>query len=107
MMGKDDVMKMYILIKKSVPLGLAVNAAAHASLMCYLKYEDTEEMQIWLKESFKKVTCSVSDEEFEEARKLADHALVTESALDGAEIALGFKPMQYHPEEFFKYKLLK
>ena len=35
------VVKMYILIRESVPLGFAVLAAAHSSLAAYLKFRDT------------------------------------------------------------------
>jgi len=38
-------MKMYILIKESVPLGFALVASAHASLAAYLKFKDSEEMK--------------------------------------------------------------
>ena len=41
-------MKMYILIKDSVPLGYAIVAAAHASLAAYLKFQDCEEVRQWL-----------------------------------------------------------
>ena len=33
-------MKMYILIRESVPLGVAMLAAAHDSLACFLKHKD-------------------------------------------------------------------
>jgi hypothetical protein len=41
-------MKMYILIKDTVPLGIAVVAAAHASLAAYLKFKDSPEVEQWL-----------------------------------------------------------
>ena len=41
-------MKMYILIKESVPVGFAMVAAAHASLAAYLKFQDASEVQDWL-----------------------------------------------------------
>jgi hypothetical protein len=31
-------MKMYICIKQDTPVGMAMNSAAHASLICHLKY---------------------------------------------------------------------
>ena len=36
-------LRMYILIRESVPVGFAVLAAAHASLAAYLKFADTPE----------------------------------------------------------------
>ena len=91
-------MKMYICIKSSTPVGMAMNAAAHAGLMCYLKYKDTPNMQMWLAKSFKKVTCAVSDAEFHLLKTLPDHIVVTESRLDNAELAIVLAP---RPESDF------
>lgn len=111
-------MKMYILIKEDVPLGLAINSAAHASLICYLKFAHTTtnagiNFDRWLngndydmcgvpilkstRSSFKKVTCKVSAEEFEAAKSyLIPRVIVTEKSLDGKEVAICFAPI---PEE--------
>ena len=103
--------KMYILVKDSVPLGHAVNSAAHASLSCYLKFQSDFQMQLWMLESFRKVSCIVSDEEFEYAKTLGhEHIVFTEHDLpgppdkdgrEGMETALAFLPSSnYHP--FFR-----
>ena len=52
-------MKMYILIPEDIPLGHAINSAAHASLACYLQYEKDADVRWWRDESFKKVTVKV------------------------------------------------
>ncbi len=47
-------MKMYILVRESVPTGFAILAAAHASLACYLKFRDSPEVATWLSGSLPK-----------------------------------------------------
>lgn len=100
-------MKMYILIRDSVPTGFAVLGAAHASLACYLKFRDDPEVTEWLAGTFYKVVCRVSDEEFQGAKAFADHVVLTESALDNAEIAIAFRPRPEWPKLFRSYKLYK
>lgn len=82
-------MKMYILVRDSVPTGIAITAAAHASLATYLRYSDRSEMRLWASGVFRKVICRVSDKEFEEAKKCDAHVVITESALDNVEVAIG------------------
>ena len=85
-------MKMYICIKQDTQVGMAMNAAAHGSLMCHLKFYGDGHYQEWLEKSFKKVTCSVTDAEFAMLKTLEDHVIVTESRLDNAELAVVLKP---------------
>jgi peptidyl-tRNA hydrolase len=99
--------KMYILIKESVPTGFALVAAAHASLAAYLKFQETPEVCEWLAGPFYKAVCKVSDEEFERAKSCPDHVLLTESALDGAEVALAFRPRPEWPRMFQFFKLYR
>ena len=61
----------------------------------------------WFKNSFNKVVCKVSDEEFAQAKVQADkHSLayrnITESALDNEEIGLVFAPA-IEFTKFFKF----
>ncbi len=98
-------MKMYILVRDSIPISFALVGVAHASLVCYIQFSWTVEMDIWKATSFKKVICKVSDEEFKQAKKVEDNVLITESSLDDEEIALAFCPRNEWPEEFKKYKL--
>ena len=100
-------MKMYILIKDSVPLGFALVATAHASLATYLKFKDTLGIQKWISGPFQKVICKVSDDEFEQAKKYSDIVVLTESALGGQEVAIAFKPREEWPKEFRYYELYK
>lgn len=100
-------MKMYILLKDSLPEGISVLASAHASLACYLKFQDDEQMKEWVGGTFYKVICKVNDKEFEKAKTFEDHVLLTESALDHQEVAIAFKPRKEWPKPFKFYKLFK
>jgi len=85
-------MKMYICIKDSTPVGMAMNAAAHAGLMCHLQYQNDADYMTWLDTSFKKVTCSVTPAEFAMLKQLDDVLVVTESRMDNAELAVVLCP---------------
>ncbi|TCZ66928.1 peptidyl-tRNA hydrolase [Flaviaesturariibacter aridisoli] len=98
-------MKMYILIKRAVPDKLVPVIAAHASLACFRKFEQTENMQAWINGIFKKVVCAVSETEFANAQKEADHVLLTESALDNQEVCLAFSPREDYSRMFQFFKM--
>lgn len=100
-------MKMYILVRESVPTGFALLAAAHASLACYLKFRETPEVEAWLAGPFHKVVCRVSDAEFEAAKAFEDNLVLTESALGGAETAVAFRPREEWPKAFRYYRLYR
>jgi peptidyl-tRNA hydrolase len=100
-------MKMYILVRESVPTGFAMLAASHASLACYLKFKDAPEVTEWLSGPFYKAVCRVNDKEFEKAKEFEDHVVLTESALDNQEVALAFKPREEWPKPFKFYRLYK
>src|SRR5947209_401347 len=98
---------MYILVRESVPLGFAVLAAAHASLAAYLKFRDAPEVAAWLAGPFYKVVCKVTDDEFERAKAVKDHVVLTESALGGQEVAIAFRPREEWPKAFKFPKLYR
>ena len=100
-------MKMYILIRESVPTGFAIVAAAHASLACYLKFKDTSEVSEWLSGPFYKAVCKMNDKEFEDAKEFEDYVVLTESALDNQEVVLAFRPREEWPKPFKFYRLYK
>lgn len=85
-------MKMYICIKDDTQPGMAMNAAAHAGLMCHLKFCEDGDYLEWLDKSFKKVTCAVTPAEFAMLKELPDTFVVTESRLNNAELAVVLKP---------------
>ncbi len=85
-------MKMYILVLNDVPLGHAINCAAHAAVGCTLKYQSTFEVQEWLRSSFKKVTCKVNKHELAKAMEVhTEYFEVHERNLDKL-TAVAFKP---------------
>jgi peptidyl-tRNA hydrolase len=100
-------MKMYILLKDSLPDGIAVLAAAHASLACYLKFQEDADTQEWVSGTFYKVICKVNEKEFEKAKSFDDSVVLTESALDHQEVAIAFKPRAEWPKAFKFYRLYK
>ena len=69
-------MKMYILVRDTIPTGFAILAAAHASLACYLRFRDSAEVASWLAGPFYKVVCRVTDSEFESAKMFDDYVLL-------------------------------
>ena len=87
-------MKMYICIKQDTPVGMAMNAAAHASLMCHLTFNQDPSYQEWLAKSFKKVTCAVTEAEFAMLKQLDGIEIVTESKMANAELAVVLCPRQ-------------
>jgi hypothetical protein len=54
-------MKMYIIVLNTVPDKLVPVITAHASLACYKKFEDNENMIEWISGIFKKVVCVVNE----------------------------------------------
>lgn len=93
-------MKMYILVRDDIPLGFAMVAVAHASLACYLQFKDKPEVADWLSGPFFKAVCKVGAKEFENAKLVPDHVVLTESALEGREVAIAFCPRGDWPKMF-------
>lgn len=100
-------MKMYICILEWVPVGHSINTAAHAGLIGYLEYKDLPDTQDWLQNSFKKVTCVVSDEEFSELKKIQNGKVITESRLGDYEVGIVFAPRKEWPDIFKTLRLWK
>ncbi|MBA4188554.1 MAG: hypothetical protein C0467_11160 [Planctomycetaceae bacterium] len=100
-------LRMYILVRESVPTGFAILATAHASLAAYLKFRDSPEVAEWLAGPFYKTVCRVSDEEFARAKETPNHVVITESAFAGQEVALAFMPRAEYSKFFRFLKLYK
>ena len=100
-------MKMYILVRDDIPLGFAMVAVAHASLAGYIKFQDTPEVKEWLSGPFFKAVCKVNAKEFENAKLVSDHVILTESALGNQEVAIAFKPRDEWPKMFRFLKLYR
>ena len=108
---------MYICIKQSIP-SHKVLGVAHGVLIAHRKFsynpaesETMSDAQIaydeWFKNSFRKVVCEVSDADFEILKSERDFITVTESGLNGMEIAHVFCPRAQWPERFRQFPLLK
>lgn len=102
-------MKMYICVKEELPVGIAMNSAAHGSLMCHLKYGERANYKMWLEKSFKKVTCAVTPAEFSMLKEVSDNLIVTESRMNGQEVAVVLtpRPETEYPEFVSLLKLWK
>jgi len=100
-------LKMYILVKDTIPAGKAIVGVAHASLACYLKYKEHDELNEWLSGPFYKTVCKVNDSEFENAKQLEEVVIIKESSLDSMETVLAFKPRVVYPTYFKYFQLYK
>lgn len=97
-------MKMYIIVKDNIPDKLAPVIAAHASLACYKKFQENEDMIKWINGIFKKVVCLANEIEFDKLKNETDFVVITESSLDNKEVALAFCPREEYSK---KFKFLK
>jgi hypothetical protein len=104
--------KIYILIRKNIKdkdLGHAALNIAHAMAVGFKRWHNDLDFQEWLNNSFRKVLCEVTDEEFERAKTILpeeDYAIIGECALND-DVSIIFKPRKEWPK-FFKYlKLFK
>lgn len=99
-------LKMYILVKRSVPLGIGIVSAVHAPLIAYLKYKDDLIFKDWLENSFKKVVCWVTDNEFESCKEMDLTEVITESKYENKETAIVCCPRKEWPRKFKYFPLV-
>lgn len=57
--------------------------------------------------TFFKAVCKANAKEFENAKQVADHLVLTESALENREVAIVFKPRDEWPKMFKFLRLYK
>lgn len=93
-------MKMYIVIKNDVPDKLVPVISAHASLACYKKFEENEDMKTWINGIFRKVVCLANETEFNLLKEEERAVLLTESSLENQEVCLAFCPREEYPKRF-------
>ena len=92
--------RMYILVKDSLPSHKGI-AIAHGVLMAHLKFNNFDlAYNDWMKNSFRKVVCEVSDTDFERFKEFPDKVIVTESGLDNMEVGMVFCPRAEWPKPF-------
>jgi len=95
------------LIGETVRTGFVILAAAHESLACTLPFRDALAVAAGLAGPFCKALCRVSDAEFAAARLLADHVVLSRSALGEAGVAIAFRQRQMWPSAFRLHRLYK
>ena len=100
--------RMYVLVLDDLDVGMAINTACHASVACALKYQNSDEVKEWLATSFRKVTCKVTQKEFDMAiEREDDYVVMTELTLDSRMTAVTFKPREEYHKMFKFLKLYK
>lgn len=107
--NKYDFLKMYVLVKDTAPIGLGINACSHVGFLA-AKTFDSSIADEWEKCSFKKVTCLVSPEQFDEAIKEIEKingnfVVFNEDDWDNQDISVAFEPRYSFPDIFKTFKL--
>lgn len=103
--------RMYILVKEEFPASVAINSAAHGAMGAYIAWNGEEEFDGWVKESYKKVTCKVSEKQLETIEKVLEKTGLkkleqTESRLDKAHILTVIYPFDVTKPEYKTFKFL-
>lgn len=60
--------RMYILVK-DFPPSVAINSAVHGGMSAYASWNGEEDFDGWFENSFRKITCKVTPEQFEVIEK--------------------------------------
>jgi len=119
----ENKSKMYILLldDPAIDLGHRILAASHASLSGFLTFVDFEVNEIiksnlimevhpthtedWAKNSFRKVVCKVTKEEFTKAKtygeNMKDYRVMVEMGLGGMEVAIVVRPRNTSEDNSF------
>lgn len=106
---KADLLKMYILVKNTAPVGLGINAVGHATFMAAQRFT-SDIFKEWNEKSFRKVTCLVSPEEFDMAIEAitkidGSYVVFNENDWDNQDLSVAFEPIYSFPEIFKTFKL--
>lgn len=97
-------LKMYILVRKRAPIGVAAVNAAHVALMAFDKFKHDKDMKKWFNPGpFYKVLVAVTDAEWKRAKRVRDHVLIREDMWGDREVAMAFKPRLKWPKAFKEF----
>jgi len=97
-------LKMYILVRKRAPVGVAAVNAAHVALMAYDKFKNDKDMKRWFRPGpFYKVLVAVTDAEWKRAKRVRDHVIIREDMWGDREVAMAFKPRLKWPKSFKEF----
>jgi hypothetical protein len=99
------MIKSYICIRDWVDPGHAINSAAHAGTIIMLEWSNHPEVQEWIKNSIRKVTCVINKKQQKILKLYDDYQIITENAFGGAEVGLVFRPRLEWPK-YFKFLAL-
>lgn len=106
---KYEYLAMYIIVKDTVPTGLGINACSHAGFLAARNFKGPI-MSDWEKYSFRKRTCLVTPEQFDECVKTIDevngeYVLFRENDWHDEIISAAFAPRYSFPQIFKDIKL--
>lgn len=106
---KADLLKMYVLVKNTAPIGLGINAVGHATFMAGQTF-NSNVFNEWKEKSFRKVTCLVSPEEFDAAIQTikeigGNYVVFNENDWNDQDLSVAFEPRYSFPEIFKTFKL--
>lgn len=97
-------LKMYILVRKRAPIGVAAVNAAHVAVMAFDKFKHDKDMKKWFNPGpYYKVLVAVSDKEWKAAKRVRDHVLIREDMWGNREVAMAFKPRLNWPKAFKEF----
>ena len=104
---EGDGSKIYVIVKRGIPLGIGVNSVGHACTYAHEKWKGTPGYDAWFANSFRKVTVTAKPQAFEKLKNSElEHLLITECALDYEEVVLIFYPQTVWPKPFKRLQLL-
>jgi hypothetical protein len=111
--NKSLPLKLYILVKESMlqkDFGHTILSIAHAMAAGSRNWTGDPVFEDWANNSFRKVLCKVTDEQFEKAKTYFpedEFQVMTECAIDDQELTIVFKPREEWPKFFSFLSLLK
>jgi inhibitor of KinA sporulation pathway (predicted exonuclease) len=97
-------MKMYALVKESVPYKHAVSDAITACIQTAIKYDDRPDTQFWKDKGCLTQVCVVNDKEFEAAKEFEDFTTLKNQTWGNNETVIAFAPRAEYPNRFGYYK---
>lgn len=126
--SKYDILKMYVVVDNSAPIGLGINGAVHAAYSAgsiaqrakaheSIDYHegdgDQSYLDDWLSNSYRNVTCTGSSEDIQTAISIAGESGIPYYAFNepdwidaaGRPLAVAFGPRYVWPDIFSKFDL--
>ena len=95
----ESKLHMLIVLKNGVEPQYAPVSSAHAALSAFLKWGNDPLTKKWVNGIFNKHIKGATPEEFEKAKneKYGDKIVITESNLDGEEVAIVYRIVEKYP----------